>query len=62
MARAHCWTGKGEWLEDTYGWRSVEYAEYITNDEPRSTCMLFDGHDGPHVWTPDNEILITFSD
>lgn len=25
-----------------------------------STCMLRDGHDGPHEWVKDSEILIEF--
>jgi hypothetical protein len=25
-----------------------------------STCMLLDGHDGPHEFTPDSEIVIGF--
>jgi hypothetical protein len=26
-----------------------------------STCMLLDGHDGPHEFTPDDEITIEFA-
>jgi len=26
-----------------------------------STCMLPDGHDGPHEWTPDDEITVRFA-
>jgi hypothetical protein len=25
-----------------------------------STCMLDDGHDGPHEFTPDSEIVVKF--
>jgi hypothetical protein len=27
-----------------------------------TTCLLPDGHDGPHEWTRDDEIEITFHD
>lgn len=26
-----------------------------------STCMLLDGHDGPHEFTPDSDITIGFA-
>ena len=29
-------------------------------EEGEATCLLEDGHEGPHEWTPDNEIMITF--
>ena len=25
-----------------------------------TTCFLPDGHDGPHEWTRDDEIMVTF--
>jgi hypothetical protein len=30
-------------------------------DDRGQTCMLADGHDGPHEWTPDDEIVVEFS-
>jgi hypothetical protein len=27
-----------------------------------STCMLDDRHDGPHVFTPDDEIMVRFEE
>ena len=27
---------------------------------PDATCLLPDGHTGPHEWTPDEDITITF--
>jgi hypothetical protein len=30
-------------------------------DEGRSTCLLPDGHDGPHEFTPDTEIVVRFA-
>ena len=55
----HCWEGKGEWIEERFGFRSQEYLEYLA-DEDRCTCMLPRGHDGPHEWTPDKNIVIRF--
>ena len=43
----HCWESEREWIEETYGGR---------------TCMLPEGHDGPHEWTPDDEIVLCFKD
>lgn len=31
-----------------------------TEDGVGTTCMLLHGHDGPHVWTRDDEIGIRF--
>lgn len=49
----HCWhDGPSllEWIEA--GKDSYEYVG--------STCMLERGHDGPHEFTPDDQIGITF--
>jgi len=32
-----------------------------TEDGCSTTCMLLDGHDGPHKWTSDDEIGISFA-
>lgn len=53
---AHCWADQREHMEALYGWRSAEY-----QDCPGGTCLLPDGHDGPHAWTPDSEIAIRFA-
>ena len=31
-------------------------------DGMSQTCMLPDGHQGPHEWTRDSDILVTFPD
>lgn len=31
-----------------------------TEDGCSTTCMLLDGHDGPHEWTRDDEIVVRF--
>lgn len=52
----HCWADRGE-IEPE--WRQNVY---LVNDaEPGYTCMLEDGHEGPHEWTSDREIGVSFS-
>ncbi len=58
----HCWTGKGEWLSDTYGEFSEQYGEYIAAGGMSETCMLAKGHEGPHEFVPDDQIIITFKE
>lgn len=54
---AHCWKDKAEFIEDEGGYNSEEWAEAFIHN---GTCMLEAGHEGDHVFTPDNEITITF--
>lgn len=50
----HCWAdyrseppeGSPEW------WRR--------RAQPNATCLLPDRHRGPHEWTPDDQIIVTF--
>ncbi len=62
----HCWKDKGEYVEETYGYLSEEYVENFAEEclddggHGGSTCMLPDGHEGPHVWTPDGDIRVSF--
>jgi len=49
----HCWAGKA----DQYEIGADEWAEAMAHP---ATCLLPDGHDGPHDWTPDEEIIIEF--
>jgi hypothetical protein len=30
-------------------------------EEYGATCLLDDGHEGPHEWTPDKDIRIAFA-
>lgn len=59
MTELHCWTGKTEYMEEKFGYGSEEWAEAFNNN---GTCMLPDGHEGEHEFTPDNQILVTFPD
>lgn len=47
-----------EHAEELHGFGSQEWADAY--NEPHATCMLEDGHEGPHEWTLDNEIMISF--
>lgn len=72
MPDLHCWKDKGEWIEETYGRWSDEHIEHeqqryqaYENDDvehPGGTCMLPKGHDGPHVFTSDDDIVIDFGE
>lgn len=55
----HCWTGNDEAAEQEHGFGSPEWAEAY--QEP-ATCMLPHGHEGPHEFTPDDRIGVTFAD
>lgn len=64
---SHCWTDRSEWIEETYGYLSTEYLDDAAKayGDPNwcgSTCLLPGGHSGPHVWTPNDEIVVTFAD
>lgn len=43
--------------------RAVHYWEDgpETEDGVGTTCMLLDGHDGPHIWSRDDEIGVRFA-
>jgi hypothetical protein len=60
MSRVHCWKSRLEWLSETYGDNSDEYLSALVSEDGAATCMLEDHHDGPHEWTPDSQIIITF--
>ncbi len=47
-----CWASYHEQWE--YG--SAEWA--IHGDDPGATCLLPEGHLGPHQWTPNSDIII----
>jgi hypothetical protein len=65
---AHCWKDKREHFEDVFGYGTPEYwdAWATTWSEDgqvslNATCFLEDGHSGPHEWTPDNDITVSFT-
>ncbi len=53
----HCWA-------DAWGDHEVGSPEYLAARLawPRGgTCLLPDGHDGPHEFTPDDQIFVIFA-
>lgn len=54
----HCWKGLAEWCQETHGEESTAYWDAL-HGEPM-TCILEHGHAGPHEWTPDANIRISF--
>ena len=58
-AMIHCWKDKREWVEETYGFHSDEHL-LTYQDGQDATCMLEADHNGPHEWTPDDGVEITF--
>ena len=50
----HCWAGES----DQYEIGSDEWVKIVARGD--GTCMLLDGHEGPHVFTPDSEIEVRF--
>ncbi|MBM4321578.1 MAG: hypothetical protein FJ125_16955 [Deltaproteobacteria bacterium] len=52
----HCWQDRLDWV-----WQQgakLGSPEYLDALEHPATCMLPAGHEGPHEWTPDEEIVI----
>ena len=57
----HCWAGLDS-LTDPVAWE-VELKKHAElPQECNFTCMLVDGHTGPHQWTPDDQITVRFAD
>jgi hypothetical protein len=52
----HCWHGHRDDLEP--GTREYERSWAMYPDG--ATCMLPNGHAGPHEYTPDDEITVSF--
>lgn len=50
----HCWKGKDEVTREATG------EDYARPEDMHYTCMLPAGHAGPHEWTHDGDIIITF--
>lgn len=55
----HCFEGKREYMEKKYGWFSTQHAATF-EDGGDGTCMRKRGHKGPHRWTPDDQIVVSF--
>ena len=52
----HCWKDRADHAADVHGWGSDEWAKaYVDN----ATCMRERGHDGPHDFVPDDQIVVS---
>lgn len=60
----HCWQDELDDIFTRFGWASDEHIAYerarLLDDGPGGTCLLLDGHEGPHEFTPDDQIGIRF--
>jgi hypothetical protein len=56
----HCWQDHAAHVEETYGFHSEEHLKTYGDDFVSGTCMLQHGHPGPHEFTPDSQIGVTF--
>jgi hypothetical protein len=57
MVELHCWKSNVEHAAELWGKGGMHWRDAL---EHPATCMLPDGHSGPHQWTPDGEIEIAF--
>ena len=55
----HCWKDQREHIEETEEPYSPEWCA-SWRGERAASCMLEDGHDGPHCFTPDAAIVVRF--
>ncbi len=51
----HCWADKVSQFEPS----TPEWLEALENN---GTCLLPAGHEGPHEWTPDQEVVVQFEE
>ena len=54
----HCWKDQLEDAEERFRIGSKEWAAVY--DGPGGSCMLPIGHDGPHEFTPDDQVVVDF--
>jgi len=52
----HCWKDYREHIEETCGVGSDAWNASF--DRSGGTCMLPEGHDGPHEFTADDQIMV----
>lgn len=56
----HCWEDYKSFVSDQFGIGSREWCE--AHQKGDATCLLPEGHEGPHEWTPDDQITVHFVD
>jgi hypothetical protein len=57
----HCWKDYAEHLADTLGFGTPAYWDAWSASDG-STCMLEAGHEGDHVFTPDSDFNVSFTE
>ena len=57
----HCWKDRKTDIEERFGYLSPEHVDTYQEDFQNGTCMLPEGHEGPHEFTSDSNITITFA-
>lgn len=50
-----CMRSELDFVEQAFGWRSRQFMA-VLNRGCGGTCMLPDGHKGPHLFTPDRNL------
>lgn len=53
-AKIPCLTGRREFAQQKWGDLSPEHVARMIDPAPDSTCLLWEGHKGPHEWTPND--------
>ena len=59
MSCCHCWLDYRNFLEVNGQEKSQEW---LDTWDKNKTCMAMDGHDGPHEWVYDSDIVVEFLD
>ena len=55
----HCWQDNVEDAAERYGEYSPQHVDEMFR--PSASCLLPLGHEGPHLFTPDDEIVVIFA-
>jgi len=53
--KPHCWKSNVEEAAEIHGYASEQWGDAMNHP---STCMLLEGHEGPHDFVFDGDILI----
>jgi hypothetical protein len=61
MAVAHCWQDRREFVMEVFGPGSDEHELTWADGWRNGTCMLLDGHAGPHEFEDDEDITLQFA-
>ena len=56
----HCWEDLKSHIQEKHGWGSPEHIATYMEGFRNGTCLLEHGHPGDHIFTPDDEIIVSF--